>query len=59
MYGYEKLDLKFVHGRAEECVGSNKICQKKEYISEAEIVEENNRTTSSGEKSLFICGYIY
>ena len=29
------------------------------YISEAEIAEENNRTTSSGEKGLFICGHIY
>ena len=25
LYGHGKLDLKFVHGRAEECVGSNKI----------------------------------
>ena len=59
LYGHGKLDLKFVHGRAEKCVGSNKIYPNKVYISEAEIAEENNRTTSFGEKGLFICGHIY
>ena len=29
------------------------------HISQAEIAEENNRTTSFGEKSLFICRHIY
>ena len=29
------------------------------YISEAEIAEENNGTTSFGEKGLFICRHIY
>ena len=28
LYGYGKLDLRFVHGRAKNCVGSNKICPK-------------------------------
>ena len=28
-------------------------------MSEAEIAEENNRTTSFGENGLFICGQIY
>ena len=40
LYGHGKLDLNFVHGRAEKCVGSNQICPKKVYISEAEIAEE-------------------
>ena len=31
---------------------------KKVHISEAEIAEENNRTTSFGEKGLFICRHI-
>ena len=38
---------------------SNKICPQKVYISEAEIAEENNRTTSFGENDLFICLHIY
>ena len=59
LYGHGKLDLKFVHGKAEKCVGSNKICLNKVYISEDEIAEENNRTTSFGEKGLFICRHIY
>ena len=42
-----------------ETCTSNKICPKKVYISEAEIAEKNNRTTSFGEKDLFICGHIY
>ena len=40
--GHGKLDLEFVHGRAEKCVGSNKIYQRKVYILESEISEENN-----------------
>ena len=59
LYGNGKSDLKFVHGRVEKCVGSNKICPKNVYISEAEIAEKNDRTTSFGEKGLFICGHIY
>ena len=35
------------------------MCSKKVYISEAEIAEDNNRTTSFGEKGLFICGHIH
>ena len=31
---------------------------KNVYISESGIAEENNRTTSFGEKGLFICGHI-
>ena len=50
LYGHGKSDLEFVHGRAGKCVGSNMICPKKMPISEAEIAEENNRTTSCGEK---------
>ena len=38
---------------------ATRFVQKKVYISKAEIAEENNRTTSSGEKGLFICGHIY
>ena len=49
----------FAHGRAEKCVGSNKICPKKVYLLEDEIPEKNNRTTSFGEKGLFICGHIF
>ena len=32
---------------------------RKVYISEAEIVEENSRTTSFGEKVLFSCEHVY
>ena len=46
IYGHGKLDLKFVHGRTEMEVGSNKAYPKEMYTSEAEIVEENSRTTS-------------
>ena len=49
IYGHRKLDLKFVHGRAEIEV----------YTSEAEIAEENSRTMSFGKKGLFTCGHIY
>ena len=59
MYGHGKLELKFVHGRADQCVGSNKICPNMLHISEAEITEENNRTTSFEENGLFIYGHIY
>ena len=52
LHGNGKLDLKLFHGRAEKSVGSNKICPNKLYIPEAEIAEENNRTTSFGEKML-------
>ena len=31
MYGHRNLDIKFVHGRAEIEVGSNKICPKRSY----------------------------
>ena len=51
--GHGKLDLKFVHGRAEKKVGSNKICQIKVYISKAEIGEESNR------EGWFISRHIY
>ena len=56
LYGNGKLDLEFVQGRAEKCVGSSKICPKKVHISEADIAEKNNRTTSFG---VFICRHIY
>ena len=52
LYGHGKLDLKFVHGRVEKCVGSSKICPNKLHISEAEIAEENNRTMSFREKKV-------
>ena len=45
--------VKFFHSRTKKCVGSNKICPEKVYISVAEIAEKNNRTTSFGEESLF------
>ena len=35
------------------------ICPKKVHMSEAKIAEENNRTTSFGEKGLFICKHIH
>ena len=54
LYGHGKLDLKFVHGR--EVCWKQQGLSKKVYISEA---EENNRTTSFGEKGLVICGHIY
>ena len=50
---------KLVHGKGEKRVGSSKMCPNKMYISESEIAEENNRTTSFGEKGLLICGHIY
>ena len=59
LYGHGKLDCEFVHGRAEKCVGSNKICPKRCTYQEAEIAEENNRTMSFGVKGLFICRHIY
>ena len=59
LYGHGKLDLEFIHGRVEKCVGSNTICQKKVHISEAEIAEENNRTMGFGDKGLFLCRHIY
>ena len=37
MYGHGKLDLKFVHDRAEIEVGSNKVYPKKMYTSGGEI----------------------
>ena len=46
-------------GRAGKCVGSNIISPKKVHISEAEITEENNRTTTFGEKGLFIYRHIH
>ena len=48
--GHGKLDLKFVHGRAEKQVEGNKICPKKVYISAAEFAKENNGTTSFRER---------
>ena len=59
LYGHGKLDLKSSYDRAKKCVGSNKICPEKMYISQVEIAEETNRTTSFGEKGLFIYGHIY
>ena len=38
---------------------ATRFVQKRVYISEADIAEENNRTTSFGEKGLFICDHIY
>ena len=35
LYGHGKLDLRFVHGRAEKCI-------EMVHISKAEIAEENN-----------------
>ena len=58
LYGHEKLDLKFVHGGAEKKVEGNKICPKRVYISEAEIAEESNGTTSFREKGSFGCRHI-
>ena len=58
LYGHGKLDLKFVHGRAEKRDESTKICPKKMFTSEAEIAEELSRTTSFGENGLFSCGHI-
>ena len=56
LYGHGKSYLEFV---LEKCVGSNMICPEKVHISEVEIAEENNRTTSLGEKGLFICRHIH
>ena len=39
--------------------GEQQDLSKKVYISEAEIANENSRTTTFGEKGLFICGQIY
>ena len=50
LYGHGKSDLEFVHGRVEKRVGSNMVCPKQVYISEAEITEKNNITKSFGEK---------
>ena len=57
LYCNGKLDLKFVHGRAEKYVGGNKICPKKVHTSEAETAEENNRT-SFRKKVSFRCRHI-
>ena len=59
MYGHGKLDLKFVHGRAEVAVGSSKIYPEKAYTSGAEIANENSRTSRFGKKGLFSSGHIY
>ena len=40
LYGHGKLDLKFVHGMAEKCVGRNKVCPTKVHMSQAKITEE-------------------
>ena len=46
--------VKFVNGRAEKSVESNKSRPKKVYgILETEIAEESKRSTSFGEKGLF------
>ena len=39
LYGHGKLDLKFVHGRAEKSVGSNKICSYPRPKSLRKIIE--------------------
>ena len=39
LYGHGKLDLRFVHGGPEKCVGSKKVYPKKVYTSEVEAVE--------------------
>ena len=59
LYGHEKLDLEFVHGRPKSVLEAKICLQQKVYISEAEIAEKNNRTMSFGEKDLFICGHLY
>ena len=46
LYGHGKLDLKFVHGRAEKSVGSNKICPKECTDQRPKSLTKNNRTTS-------------
>ena len=55
----ESWTLTFVLGRAEKCVEATRFVQKRVYISETETTEENNRTTSFGEKGVLICGHIY
>ena len=57
--GHGKLDLEFVHGGVEKCVGSSRICPKKGVHITGKIVEENNRTMSFREKGLFVSGHIY
>ena len=59
MYGHGKLDLKFVHGRAENRDWKQQDSSKKAYTSEAKIAEKNTITTSFGEKGLLSCRHIY
>ena len=50
LYRHGNLDFKFVFDRAKSVLEATRFVQRKVYISEAEIAEENNRTTSYGEK---------
>ena len=58
LYDHGKLDLKFVPRKGRKVAWKQKGLFKKVYTSEAEIADENNRTTSFGENGLFSCGHI-
>ena len=49
----------FVHGRVKSVLEATRFVEKKVYISEAEIAEENNRTMTFEEKGLFTCRHVY
>ena len=58
LYGHGKLDLKFIMAGSNSKSEATKFVQKRcTYL--AEIAEENNRTTSFGEKGFCICRHIY
>ena len=50
LYGHGKLDLKFVLGRAEKVCWKQQDLSNNLHISEGEIAEEDNRTTSLEKK---------
>ena len=54
LYGHGKLDLKFVNGKAEIEIGSNKICPEKVYTLEAEIAKENSRPQGLEKKGCLV-----
>ena len=52
LYGHGKLDLRFVHAGLKSKLEATRFVKKRcTYL--AEIVKENNRTTSFGDKGLF------
>ena len=57
--GHGKLDLKFVHGRVENWVGSNKICPKRCIDLRLKLLRKIVEPGVLEKIGLFSCGHIY